>query len=400
MSVLLALALTAGPGLASGRVVVAPVTVGIGAAPIAGAAAALLGPQLSLALPLAPMLSPAPKLEIGARVVPTLGRSMRPLYALAHAGDAGRLFDGERRPEAIQLELPLPGLNRTGYAAPENGEAPHYLSIADPEHKAWLTDVIRIAWGSKTARRVLVQAEQLARARGRPISILVSDLRANNGEYVYDWDMVRMGRHYVKRDPVDAAPTLIHELLHVVQKAQILPTDALEMELEAYMVTFEVMRELGVPFEKNSFYKQAYAKFKGPLPEFIDWLAKEYDGNIPLVHSRITTYVAELEKRRDKTKRRIARWSRKIAASLAALDEMVRTGQDPRAIEVYKSDALAKLYSSRETEQQNLAWLERDLKMLSTDEGRRRYRAYARRVMDYTRSVHRRYNAARDAAGS
>lgn len=394
----LAIALGASPASASGKVVVPPLSAPIGAVPVAGAAAVAIGPQLSLPLPMTALRAsvPVPRLEIGARVSPTLGKSFSPLFALAHAGDPRRHFDGERRPESIQLELPLPGLARTTYAKPEPDAPPRYLSIADAEHGRWLADVTRVAWGSRTARRVLAQAEQLARSRGRPITVLVSELRANNGEYVYDWDMVRIGEHYLKKDPIDAAPTLVHELLHVVQKAQLLPTDALEMELEAIMVTLEVMRELGVPFERASFYKRAYDKFKGPLPEFIDWLAKEYDTNIPLVRSRLSSYVAELERRREKTRRRIERWDRKIKAAAAAAAEMERTSQDARAIEVFRNDALAKLQAPRNDEQGNLAWLERDLQMLSTPEGRRRYRAYARRVMDYTRGVHARYNAARD----
>ncbi|MBI4346010.1 MAG: hypothetical protein HY553_04105 [Elusimicrobia bacterium] len=387
---------------ASGRVVLPPVASTLGSVPSAGASAAAIagaiGPQLSLGLALP---SPKPRVRIGAAVAPAQVQLPRMnvagLSALAHAKDPGRWFDGARRPDVVQLVLPFPDLESPRQSAPKDGALPPYLSIADPAHAKWLADVTAAAWKSKAARRVLAQADELSRGRGRPITVFVSELRANNGEYVYDWDMVQMAKHYLKKDPVEAAPTFVHELLHVVQKAQLLPTDALEMELEAYLVTFEVMRELGLPFEKNSFYRNAYNKFRGgTVPEFVKWLTESYETNIPLAGSRLSAYVKELEKRREKTKRRIVRWERKIKASVDAIAEMERTGQDARAIEVYRVDALAKLELQRRDEKANLQWIERDLAMLATEAGRERYRAYSRRVLDYARRLHARYNSAQN----
>lgn len=394
----------AGQAWAGGRVVLPPVSAPlVSAAPVASALpqAGPVAAQLLLPLPglaLRPVLGPA-----AAAPVPVVGgvaAAALPLAALARAGErGGAAFDGGRRPEAVQLELPFPGLNRASDTKPPAAGPPRYLSIADPAHGRWLGEVVRAAWTSRTGRRVLSQVARLSNQRGRPISVFLTDLRANNGEYVYDWDMIQLGQHYLKKDPVEAAPTLVHELLHVVQKSLVLPTDAIEMELEAYMVTFDVMRELGVPFEKGSFYKSAYRKFQGPLPEFVKWLTKEYSGNYSLIGSRLSKYVAALEKRRDKYRRSLARLDKRIASTRKAIEEMARTGQDAAAIETYRGDALAKLEMDKRQEELNLSWVERDLKMLATPDGRERYRAYARRVMSYTRKVHARYNAGR-AAGS
>lgn len=401
-AIVLALAAQARAG---GRVVAGPLAAPISpvAVPVATLASPLLagpGPsQLVLTLP-EPLAFNTPAVLRAPEGAPLAGLALAvPKAAPAASPEAEALaasvsFDGRKPPESMQLVLPFPELKRS--APPPKSGLPSYLSAANPGHEEWLAGVVREAWRSKTGRRVLRQASLLSIQLGRPITVVVEDLRANNGEYVYDWDVVRMGRHYVRKEPVEAAATLIHELLHVVQKSLMLPVDAFEMELEAYGVTFEVMRELGLPFEKNSFYRSAYRKFHGPLDEYLRWLLKEYNGNIPLVTSKLSAYVKELTAQRDKTLKRLAAIDKKIASAREVVAAMERTNQKPEAVEHYRLDVLGKLALDRRSIAQTLAWQERDLEFLSSPEGRERYRRFARRVLEYTRRLHARYNAEPD----
>lgn len=401
---------------ASGRVVSGPLAISIPGVPVTvGAPVAIpFNPaQLSLGLPGGPLFSPT-SLPAGSAVLAPaallpaarqglaagasgLAQARRAADAEAAALAASALFDGatlRRAPETVQPLLPFPEFKQL--ADPPASGLPKFLSVANPEHADWIGSVVREAWRSKTGRRILRDAAMLSAGLGRPITVVVADLRANNGEYVYDWDAVRMGHHYLKKDPAEAAPTLVHELLHVVQKSHILPTDAFEMELEAYGVTFEVMRELAVPFAQGSFYRKAYLKFHGPLDAYVKWLLDEYDNNRSVIGSRLSAYIEELEKARDKSKRKLARLDKKIAQALAVVAEMERTGQDPRSIEHYRIDIIGQLALNRRSEAQSLGWAERDLDLLASETGRERYRKYSKRVLEYTRRLHARYNAEPD----
>lgn len=267
---------------------------------------------------------------------------------------------------------------------------PASISVADPKDAAWLASVIAVARQSRTGRRVLKQIDGLLKTRGRPLTMVVTTLGANNGEYVYDWEILRMGAHYRKGEPAAAAPILVHELLHVVQKEYGLPTDALELELEAFAVTLMVYHELGLPLPPRSFEKQVDKNFRGPLKDFVSWLAKEYKTNLS-IRDGLEAYQETLEERAESEESSLKRLEKRLAKQEAIIQGMRDSGQPSEMIKTYAAEQLGPIKLKMMETRANLKWARRDLDLLSTPEGVARYRAYAARVNALLRRYQKTY---------
>lgn len=269
--------------------------------------------------------------------------------------------------------------------APRTPELPSYLNVADEGHRLWVAAIVEAARQSATARRILRGVEAMVARRGRPVIIAVESLRSNNGEYVYDFEVVKMAAGYRSKEPRQAVHTLIHELLHVVQKDMVLPVDALEMELEAHIVGVKVMRELGLKPEKGSFELLVDRHFrKGGLKDLAAWLAKEYAVNISLAEG-IEAYMAVLFERVDKSERRLARLAKALKGKRAVLESMIAVGQPEAMIEGYRLDEVGPVERKIREETLAMGWAMRDLELLASPEGRARAVAFGKKVRRWLR---------------
>lgn len=289
------------------------------------------------------------------------------------SADASKSFDNAKpKDEAVRP----PG----GGSVPPSDGVPSYLSVPNPEDRPWAAAVFKAAMESPTGRKVLARIEKLTREQGRPLTLVVLDLRSNNGEYVYDWEVVRMASRYRKLDPQLAAPIVVHELLHVAQKADGLPVDAVEMELEAHLITLRVIRELGVPLMPGSFEEGAHKALKKSAAKFVQYVVDAYDNNRPLGQGGLKAYVKWVEESRAKAAKRVAKLEKRLARERGIVDAMKDSGQPAEMISKYEREVVGDLELKLLIERNGLAWNERDLRILATPEGAARYRSFAARV--------------------
>jgi hypothetical protein len=293
----------------------------------------------------------------------------------ADSSSAGASFDGSAPAAPTAPALP---------AAPLGSG----LKMAKGEHEQWLGPVVGLLSGTRTGRRVLRDIDALAASRGRPILLDVKAI-GNNGEFRYDSDLLVMDSKHLKKDPLQSAAILAHELQHVLQRALALPTDALELEIESYTVESRVWSELGVEPEAGSFARQARSRISKDLPAFVEWLKLQYKENIPLYGSSLDAYVARLEKKLAAAKKSEAKTRRKRAAVERTLESMRKNGMDEAAIEAHRREDLEPLDRSLRDGAVTQGWLERDLRMLAEPEGRARFRAYAQGVIRRARALSR-----------
>ncbi|TBR26060.1 hypothetical protein EPO15_00985 [bacterium] len=305
-------------------------------------AAAALAPLPSLAAslpkPVIVQISPAPAASAAARPTPAVtaaapqpATSRLPIRAtLEQAGAAldvvpqggyaaaqslGTLFEAARR-SAPAVEPPL-------------------LSIRRASNAALLDAAMAEARKSAAGRRILKRAEKAL--AGKPLPLQVRDLGNNLGEYDYIAGVLRLDRAHLAADPKQAAATLVHELVHVLQHREGIPAEALEMELEAHIVSMTVSKELGIPlggFEAAA--KKALAQ--GPKA-YADWMAGQLPGKVRLLDSDLATVEEQLE------------------------------------MEVDDLENASRVSAER------LDWARSDLALLKSRKGRAAYRAFAARVL-------------------
>jgi hypothetical protein len=292
----------------------------------------------------------------------------------ASAADIGKIFDGTDEAPAGPVYVP-----------PEQrevpkGELPGYLSVADADDRAWVTDVVSVSMQTKTGRKVLGQIKALAAKQGRPLTIVVAQLRANNGEYVYDWGMVRMNSQYRKLDAFRAAPIFMHELLHVVQFSHELPVDSVETELEAFVITLRMIRELNLRPKANSFEDMANRALRKSAADFVKYVTRGYSENRGLHPGGIKGYVEWVRAKRKRKLQAIARLEKKIVKERETIADMRKSGQPAEQVDTYEKDRIGELERAIKEHGTALGWMDRDLAMLATPEGADRYRKFAARV--------------------
>ena len=188
---------------------------------------------------------------------------------------------------------------------------------------------------SATGRRVLARAEKAF--GGKPMAVQVRDLGRNLGEYDYMAGVLRMDRAHLEADPKQAAATLVHELTHVLQHREGVPAEALELELEAHIVSMAVSRELGIPL--NGFEAAAAQALKRGPKAYADWMAGQLPGKVRLLDSTLD----------------------------AAFDHLETEVDD--------------LENADRVSAERLDWARRDLALLKSPKGRAAYRAFADRVL-------------------
>ena len=249
-------------------------------------------------------------------------------------------------PKGAAPQAVLSRIFEGGRAAEASADAPSFSFLA-PASRAdapRIAAVVAQARRSKTGRRVLDRAERLLSRK--PLRVEVHNLKGDYGAYDYAQNVLNLDRSNLSDTGMSAA-TLVHELLHVLQHQMGVPAEALKMELEAHLITFDVLRELGVPVPKGGFSEAALAALsKGPRA-YADWMAGQLPGKTRLAHSTLADVESRLE---------------------SEVEEL--------------EDALDSAAPSRHaTLMTRLAWAQRDLALVRSKEGAAAYRAFTRRVL-------------------
>ena len=246
--------------------------------------------------------------------------------------------------------------------------------------------VVGLLSGTRTGRRVLRDIDHLAAVRGVPVMLDVKAI-GNNGEFRYDSDLLVMDSGHLKRDPLQSAPILAHELQHVLQRAMELPADALELEIESYTVESRVWSELGIEPEAGSFARMARTRLLKDTPAFVKWLGEQYKNNVALYGSTTDEYVSALTKKLVAAMCAEAKTMRKIEAVERVMASMRANGMSEDAIAAHRREDLEPLERSLRDGAVNRGWIERDLLRLSEPAIRERFRAYARGVIRRARAL-------------
>ncbi|MBI4346009.1 MAG: hypothetical protein HY553_04100 [Elusimicrobia bacterium] len=306
---------------------------------------------------------------------------LRPSLELA-ALSLSRRFDGAGPLPAAALAV----------AVPRDFTAQGYLRSTLPEDQPWLDAVAMEMRRSRSARHVLRRVERLAAAQGRPIPVEIAPIRPLAGEFSMDTEVVRLKASLQRREPAVAASVLAHELLHVLQKAEGLPSDLFEMELEAYMLDFRVAIELGGEYGGSKWdddVERHFRKGVGPLMDFL--LGGLYKDDLSVLRLGIDGVRRRLEERKVDTRKRMARLSLRLAKRRMTAEALRRMGHPESRVAQYELEEVSKLERKLADEKTVLAWQERDQALLEDPAQRARVERFARRVREYARRTHRWY---------
>jgi len=222
------------------------------------------------------------------------------------------------------------------------------LEVVKPRQAATVADVVRTAWESPTARGVLRAAEKLAKRSGARVPVVLRPLGNNYGEYDYVDRILYINRDLAASDIKEAAATLVHELVHVLQHTRNIPGESLEMELEAHVITLRVLDELGVAERDRGGFSIAAAKSLRESPEaYVKWMAGQLPGKVLLAGADFDQLADDLEAEADELQERIDRLKSPAAKARA---------------------------------EAQLAAVHRDLDIVRSPDGQKRCRAFAQHV--------------------
>lgn len=255
----------------------------------------------SLTPSLAPLPSPLPTALIHthaaavAAATPSFPDLPAPLHAarsLNNFWDGVRILDLDL--DAPSVAVPLAGIEDSLDAAPER-LAP-WLATDDERVAAALDRAVTLARSTRAGRRALDRAEKTLAADGRTLPILVLDLGRNYGEYDYLAGNMRLHKALFQRGrEAELAGTIVHELTHVAQHGQGVPSNALEMEIEAHLQDLDMMAELGLKPPKGTFARQALELLARGPDKFIELIQAAVPGSIFLGESSLEDAIDQLE---------------------------------------------------------------------------------------------------------
>ncbi|MBI4423151.1 MAG: hypothetical protein HY554_05460 [Elusimicrobia bacterium] len=321
-----------------------------------------LAPILSLpAIPMTPAsLQRRQELALGASFIAVPALARRPEAPPArHAvlsllrRDVGSLAaSGGGRQLASRLEDLWDGARPSDTAAPDVLAGPPRFLQVERRDQAFVSAAVAAARRSPTGRRILERIDALARRRGRPVRVAVRPLKGEWGAYDYIRDVLELHAGF-RSEPELAAPTLAHELQHVLQHEAGVPAEALEMELEAHLVSIEVMRELGIAPSPETFDAVALRQLERGVEDYIRWMQGQLPAKLLLIGSGFAALEDQLDTEASELEQRLDRGAGKILAA-------------------------------------RLDWTLRDLQLVRSAAGRRRYRGFARRVVARLGRAHRR----------
>ena len=279
-------------------------------------------------------------------------------------------------------------IGRPGISAPLGSPMPtlpSYLSVANPEDRIVLAEIVHAAQASPTAVAVLAQVARTAEASGRPVVIEVLNMK-ESGTYNLDWGILSLRRQDMKNGPHTNVSTLIHELQHLLQTQRALPSDLLETELESYLLDFRVGREMGDTPRRGSYDERAQAAFKRGFEPFMEFLAKEYPEDSPMWKTRSRAYAARLRKGLSASEAKLDSLAKSRVERLRVLEQMRGLGHLEPELRNYRQDSIGPLDAMIETMTRAVEWARKDLAILADPVTRDQARAYARSVVRRARA--------------
>jgi len=271
---------------------------------------------------------------------------------------------------------------------------PSFVLVGDAQQRDALARIWAEARRSRTGRRILDQVEAMHKRRKRK---LVFDFRPMRNEHAYvDWSnhLVRMSDSHMKGNVKIAAPILVHELTHVLQKGDRLPYFAIELELEAWLITLKVADELGTRFPSNDFQSSVRRKFRSSLANWIDFLHEQHNksDNFSFITQDRDQYIAFMKKKLGTSRRRVSVYKRTLAKRKATYKQMKAANYPADALRNFREDEIRFYTSQVRDEEGTVKNLERDLRIVESHAGWGRYREYATRVLRALRDYHKKKN--------
>jgi hypothetical protein len=339
-------------------------------------AAPLAAPTLAPSLVL-PQLQPTPEVQVQAlpalmpavseldltvpAAPPSAGANLE--HLIAFADNLSQLASTSADPKpALDSFWTGPKVRSSAVEA----QGPSYLATPRDADFVRLGSIVAAAQGSPAGGKILKAALALTRQQGKPIQVRFHELKGNLGEYDYLEHVLYLNRSYADGDARLGAATLVHELLHILQHAEGVPSEALEMELEAHVVTLQVLHDLGVPASREgSFSATAERKLRQSPEAFEEWMAGQLPGKLRL-NQGAAAAVEDLKQERDE-----------IMESIEDLEE------------AYADQPTAQAKGRLAKAQQNLAAVQADIKVLKSASGRAAYRKLAARTQALMKSYHR-----------
>jgi hypothetical protein len=343
----------------------APAAVPLGATPLLSPA--LAAPAL---LPAAPLLTAAPLSAAPAAVAPPAfapvpAASPAPARAAAADGprrevpDAGNpgpsaFWDGAAAParsvnsfwSGFEYDAGDSGVStlRVGDDEPDAGTAAPWLALKDRRLAASLDRAVELARTTAAGRRALDAAEKALAAQGITLPVDVKDLGGNWGEFDYLNGRLRLHRRlFEKGREAELAGTLAHELLHVAQHAAGLPSNALELEIEAHLLDLELMSELGLEPPPNTFARQIAEELRKGPKEFIKLLQAAVPGSPFLGESSFAEIVDQLEQDLDDAQSKSGPRAEKLAVVIESDLAMLRSKKGRAVYRAFSDRVLAEL---------------------------------------------------------
>ncbi|MDE2290453.1 MAG: hypothetical protein KGL53_00105, partial [Elusimicrobia bacterium] len=232
----------------------------------------------------------------------------------------------------------------------------------------------------------------LSRSRRRALVFDFTPMR-NSHAYV-DWQtsVVRLSSSLLKTDPRRAAPILIHELTHVLQKSRSLPYHAFELEHEAFLVTIRTAHELGVRYPRSDFQGEAQRRFEGDLDKYVAWLLRQHESedNISLLSGSRKEFLEKLYARRTKKEASVRTAERALAKARGTYRTMRSSGYAAESLEYFRKGELDPARENVRYAKGSLALVERDIQVLESLGGYARYRAFADSLNKKAAALHRR----------
>ena len=214
----------------------------------------------------------------------------------------------------------------------DGGRLAPWLESGDDETDAALDRAVALARETPSGRRALDLAEALLLREKRTVPVSVGDLGGNWGEY--DYVDRRMSLHKKLLAPgreAELAGTLVHELVHVVQHEEGIPSNALEMEIEAHLTDLAMLAELGLEPPKGTFA----AKLKEALAEspraFTDLLSSALGSTVYLGDMSIDDAVDSLEEDLEALRKKKGKSSAKLALVVERDFDLLRTPEGAAA---------------------------------------------------------------------
>jgi hypothetical protein len=229
-------------------------------------------------------------------------------------------------------------------AASRAGSSPSWLALKDKKHEAALEAAVKLARSTRAGRRAFDAAQAALDASGRTLPVDVRELGRNYGEYDYLEDRLRLDRKlFLPGREADLAGTLAHELLHVAQHAQGLPSNALELEIEAHLLDLALMDELGLKPAPNTFARQAHEALAKSPKKFIELLKMAVPGSPFLGDSDFDEIAEQLESDLDNQAGKRGERAAKLSAVIAADLELVRSKKGRAIYSAFSKKVLAEL---------------------------------------------------------